>query len=73
MADCELLKTCIFFSDRMVGMPLTSDMVKSKYCKGNNSDCARHMVFMACGREKVPPDLFPGQIEKARDILAENK
>ncbi|MCX5708753.1 MAG: hypothetical protein NTY14_07305 [Candidatus Omnitrophica bacterium] len=73
MADCKLLKTCIFFSDRMVGMPKTADMVKEKYCQGDNSECARHMVFIACGREKVPSDLFPGQIEKARDILANKK
>lgn len=73
MADCELLKTCIFFSDRMGGMPRTADMVKTKYCTGDNSECARHMVFMACGREKVPPDLFPGQIDKALNILNKNK
>jgi hypothetical protein len=73
MADCELLKTCIFFTDRMVGMPRTADMVKTKYCQGDNSECARHMVFLACGREKVPADLFPGQTERARDILAKKK
>ncbi len=73
MAECELLKTCIFFSDRMLGMPKTADIVKAKYCQGDNSNCARHMVFLACCREKVPADLFPGQIEKARAIIAGKK
>jgi hypothetical protein len=73
MAECELLKTCIFFSDRMLGMPRTADIVKAKYCQGDNSECARHMVFLACGREKVPTDLFPGETEKAKVILSRNK
>jgi hypothetical protein len=73
VADCELLKTCLFFSDRMSNMPKTTHMVKSKYCKGCNSDCARHMVFAALGKDYVPPDLFPGQIEKAREIISNKK
>jgi hypothetical protein len=73
MADCELLKTCIFFTDRMAHMPKTTNMVKSKYCRGSSSECARYRVFVALGREKVPSDLFPGQLEDAKEIIKNKK
>ncbi len=67
--DCELLPTCIFFNDRMVNMPSTAAIFKQRYCKGDHPACARHMVFKALGREKVPPDLFPNQPERVRDLV----
>ncbi len=73
MADCELLEKCIFFADKMENMPKTAEILKNKYCRGDNSQCARHMVFAACGREKVPLYLFPGMVEIAQDIINKNK
>ena len=73
MANCVLLETCIFFTDRMNNMPLTADIIKKKYCRGDNSECARYMIFLVLGREKVPLDLFPGQVERTHYILSENK
>ena len=70
MADCELLKTCIFFNDKMANTPSTAEIFKLKYCRGNNAECARFMVFSARGREQVPPDLFPNQVEQARNVIA---
>ena len=73
MADCELLATCLFFTDKMAKMPKTAHMVKGRYCRGKNTDCARHMVFVALGREKVPLDLFPGQTDEAQEIISNKK
>ncbi|RII25397.1 MAG: hypothetical protein CXR31_14490 [Geobacter sp.] len=70
MTDCELLKTCIFFNDKMQNMPSTAEVIKLRYCNGDYTDCARFTIFKAVGREKVPQDLFPNQIEKAREIIA---
>ena len=36
--------------------------IRIKYCKGDNSGCARYMVFKALGREEVPLDLYPNQV-----------
>ena len=69
MADCELLEGCIFFNDKMADMPSTAEMFKNQFCRGNNIECARYMVFKALGREKVPPDLFPNMKEKAQEII----
>ena len=69
MAECELLEKCLFFNDKMKDMPLMADILKERYCKGDNSLCARYRVFKALGRDKVPADLFPLQIEKAQELI----
>jgi hypothetical protein len=70
MADCELISKCIFFNEKMNGMPSTSDLLKKQYCLADNSECARYVVFKALGREKVPADLFPHNTERAKAIVA---
>lgn len=70
MPDCELLSGCIFFNDRMANMPSTSNVFKMMYCNDNFEGCARYTVRKEAGKENVPEDLFPNQIEKAREILS---
>jgi len=70
MADCEILGTCIFFNDKMANMPGTTASYKQRYCQGDNSMCARYLVFQALGRPKVPADLFPNQADRAEKIIA---
>jgi hypothetical protein len=65
--QCELLKTCKFFSGNMSNMPNTSELLKAKYCEGDNSRCARYLVFKSLGRQHVPSDLFPH--DEARAVL----
>ncbi|MDD5729834.1 MAG: hypothetical protein PHN57_01710 [Candidatus Omnitrophica bacterium] len=69
MAECPLLANCIFFNDRMAQMPKTAEMMKSRFCKNDNSHCARFIVCTTLGKDKVPSDLFPGEIEVARVII----
>ncbi|MFH0924719.1 MAG: hypothetical protein V1872_03665 [bacterium] len=69
MAECECLATCPFFNDKMANRPVTSEIYKEDYCKGDNSDCARYMIFKIFGGLKVPSDLFPNQKDKAEKII----
>jgi len=69
MAKCEIIETCIFFNEKMSSMPTAAEMMKKNYCLGDNTKCARYMVFKALGREKVPVDLFPNQVERAESII----
>lgn len=69
MAECELLKGCIFFNDKMKNMPGTANILKAQYCQSDNNKCARYMVFQALGRENVPRDLFPQQVDRAKQII----
>ena len=70
MTDCELLEGCAFFNDKMADMPATAELYKDKYCREDNLECARFMVFKALGRENVPLDLFPNMKEKSQEIIA---
>ena len=69
MADCECIHSCPFFNDRMADKPATSEMYKKAYCRGDNSTCARYLVFSVLGKEAVPTDLFPNQIDRAHDVI----
>ncbi len=69
MAECECLPKCPFFHDKMESMPALAGMMKKKYCQGDNSTCARFMVFKAKGRDFVPGDLYPSQQDRAKQII----
>ena len=70
MADCEKLPKCPFFHDQLPDMPELADSLKALFCRGDSSECARHIVATTVGPEHVPPDLFPRQVERARAIVA---
>lgn len=69
MADCECLPTCPFFNEQMADMPSMSQIIKRRYCRGSNVRCARHIVFRALGRDAVPEDLYPSQVDRAEEII----
>ena len=73
MAQCAMLEKCIFFNDKMVSMPVTSEMMKKKYCLKDNANCARYRISSTLGKEFVPTDLFPNRVDRAEQILAANK
>ena len=70
MPDCVCLPKCPFFNDKMTMMPTAADMMKKKFCLKDCTDCARYMVFSKKGKEFVPPDLYPNNVDRARAILA---
>ena len=73
MPDCQLLENCLFFNDRMANMPSTAEVIKIRYCREENSGCARFMIYQAIGKGKVPQDLFPNQSDRAEKVIAGNK
>jgi len=44
-------------------------MVKQKFCMGSNAECAHYVVCKALGREKVPADLYPIQLDRAKALV----
>jgi len=56
----------------MNNMPATANVMKKRYCLGDNSQCARFMVAQRLGRDKVPTDLFPNQYDKAKKLTDNN-
>lgn len=70
MNECECVPKCPFFHDRMAEKPATANLMKAQFCQGDNSGCARYMVFKALGGSAVPADLFPSQAKRALDIIS---
>lgn len=69
MPDCEMTPKCLFFNDKMANMPTTANLMKRKYCQGDFSACARYVVCKALGKEKVPADLTPSQMDRAKLLI----
>ena len=59
------------FNDKLAAMPSFAENLKTKYCHGDNTICARYIVFKALGQPKVPADLYPNQEDRAKQIIAE--
>jgi len=53
----------------MANMPATAELYKRRYCHGDNSQCARFMILKNLGKEKMPNDLFPNQLERAKLLI----
>lgn len=70
MANCPSLAKCPFFNDKMASMPAVAEMMKSHYCLSDNRGCARWMVRQALSPEKVPPNLYPKDVERAKTLIA---
>ena len=70
MGRCELTERCIFFNDKMHDYPFAAEQMKQQYCLEDNMSCARHMVLEALGRENVPSDLFPHDVQRANRVIA---
>lgn len=73
MAQCECLSGCPFFNDKMKMDSGMGVIYKNKYCLGDNTNCARYMVFKALGKGKSPDDLFPNMIDRAKQIISSAK
>lgn len=70
MADCPSVVSCPFFNDRMSNKPALAEILKQRYCKGDNKQCARFVVFRAVGKGNVPADLYPNQSNRVAEIIA---
>jgi hypothetical protein len=71
MVDCECLARCPFFHDNLPNMPASATLTKKRLCQDDFSKCARYMVFRAMGRQGVPRDLYPDDLDRAERILAD--
>lgn len=71
MQECELIGSCPFYNDQLKGDKNQIEAMKEKYCKLNNLNCARYMIFIALGREKIPEELFPHQKDRAYLLISQ--
>jgi hypothetical protein len=70
MADCESLATCPFFKGKMAIEEEIGKTYRAYYCHGGMAICARYLVLLELGKHSVPPDLYPDQADRAKQIIA---
>lgn len=73
MSDCPSLVKCPFYNDKIADKPILAEMYKKKYCKSNNNNCARWKIATTLGKQFVPTDLFPNQVDRINEIIQKNK
>ncbi len=73
MPECELLYTCVFFNDGMAKMPISAAYFKNNFCGVDNSKCARYIVYKTLGKEKVPADMYPTELQRAGRLVSNIK
>lgn len=65
---------CPYFdSEIMKEIGTMAKMRQDEYCKSDYSKCARYMVYEALGRENVPRDLLPFQVQRAKELIEKNR
>ncbi len=67
--ECEKLKGCPFFNEKMQNMPATANGYKRKFCLGDNTNCARYIVSQKLGPVDELKGLFPNQFNRVEEIL----
>lgn len=70
MPECAFMAKCPFFNNEMGFVSAMADIYKQRYCKTDFARCARFVVREALGPGTCPTDLFPNQIERARELIA---
>jgi hypothetical protein len=73
MANCEFLLICPFYKEKLKALPGLSEGLKKLYCLVERPVCARYMIAKGFGREKVPLDLFPNEIDRAKTIISQEQ
>jgi len=71
MPQCELMASCAFLAERASFLPMAARAVMARYCMENHEHCARYMVYKVLGAERVPDQLYPGEIEDAWKLILE--
>lgn len=65
----NVLTHAFFFNDKMSDESGLGAIYKKKYCLGDNSKCARYIIFKKLGKAYVPADLYPNMTARAMEIL----
>jgi len=69
MNKCPVLEQCRFFNNIIEDVPSISEALKEQYCLCDHSGCARFFIFREIGKEHLPDDVFPHEMEKAEKIV----
>lgn len=74
MGKCEFSENCAIFElSAIVNNTNAQKRFRENFCNGNESKCARHLVWTTLGKEYVPVLMLPHQREWANQLLSDQK
>ena len=75
MSYCGYIPACPFYNGRIAHeQPAAAETMMRRFCQGDSAGCARHKVLEALGGpERVPADLVPSDIQRAREVIREER
>ena len=71
MATCRYTEECSFFTDEVGYSPELWHEMKSIYCYGDWSLCARLEAAALLPEGTVPQDLMPSEHDRVKDLVRE--
>lgn len=69
MAECDFLMTCRFFNESMDDKAAVGEILKQRFCMGDNGQCARLAVRDKLGPAAVPPAMWPNDVATAQKLI----
>jgi len=66
---CDLIQCCKLFKDSMEGFPKATEYIKLKLCHGNHEICNRYIIYKNYGKENIPAELNPFDVEDVQKIM----
>ncbi|ADK82193.1 hypothetical protein [Sediminispirochaeta smaragdinae] len=70
METCEYLDSCPFYLGTIERKAVDIEKLKEEYCRKSPLRCARHMISVALGVEKIPEGLYPDEKMVAYELIA---
>jgi len=71
---CRFAAFCTFINETTLKNPSQAAKYKISYCNSNSANCARYLISRALGRQSLPDDLLPEEMNRAeRIVLEKNK
>lgn len=70
MSGCPFKDECLSHRNKLNNFPEKFvKLIEDHYCNSNHQKCARYVVGMNLGKEKIPMTLPPNQLSKVKKIL----
>ncbi len=68
--SCKHIGHCELARDETGYSPEFARIIRTRWCRASYTDCARYHVARALGREAVPVDFFPSEMERVASFIA---
>ena len=73
MGECDEKESCSLLKDMLAYAPDLAQETLQAYCRQDPTTCARYMVLKELGAEGVPPNILPGDVRRATELISQTQ